>query len=45
MISIEVVFKEGEQDQQKPEAPLNDENHIGGKKIIARQIKGTVKWY
>ncbi|VDD89320.1 unnamed protein product [Enterobius vermicularis] len=41
----DVKTTEGEQDQQKPEAPLNDENHIGGKKIIARQIKGTVKWF
>uniref|UniRef100_A0A0N5AL90 CSD_1 domain-containing protein n=1 Tax=Syphacia muris TaxID=451379 RepID=A0A0N5AL90_9BILA len=39
------LFKEGEQNQQKPEAPLNDENHIDGKKIIARHIKGTVKWF
>ncbi|VDK46069.1 unnamed protein product, partial [Anisakis simplex] len=38
---------EGEQDQSKSEVPvpLNDENHIDGKQIIARQIQGTVKWF
>ncbi|VDM47742.1 unnamed protein product [Toxocara canis] len=36
---------EGEQDQPKPEVPLNDEDHIDGKHIIARHIQGTVKWF
>lgn len=30
---------------EQAEAPLNDANHIDGKKIIARGIKGTVKWF
>ncbi|MFH4980059.1 hypothetical protein AB6A40_006768 [Gnathostoma spinigerum] len=36
---------EGEEEQPKPEVPLNDENHIDGKKIVARHIQGTVKWF
>lgn len=30
---------------EKSEAPLNDADHVDGKKIIARGIKGTVKWF
>ena len=41
----DVKTTEGEQDQLKPEAPSNEENSIDGKKIIARNIKGTVKWF
>uniref|UniRef100_A0A0M3HPR1 CSD domain-containing protein n=1 Tax=Ascaris lumbricoides TaxID=6252 RepID=A0A0M3HPR1_ASCLU len=36
---------EGEQEQPKPEVPVNDENYIDGKQIIARHIQGTVKWF
>lgn len=36
---------EGHYEQPKTETPLNDENHIDGKKIVARHIQGTVKWF
>ncbi|KAL3994091.1 Cold-shock DNA-binding domain family protein [Acanthocheilonema viteae] len=36
---------EGHYEQPKIETPLNDENHIDGKKIVARHIQGTVKWF
>lgn len=35
---------EGHYEQPKIETPLNDENHIDGKRIVARHIQGTVKW-
>ncbi|OZC10098.1 cold-shock DNA-binding domain protein [Onchocerca flexuosa] len=31
--------------QLKNEMSVNDENHIDGKKIVARHIQGTVKWF
>lgn len=31
--------------EEKAEAPLNDENHIDGKKVLARGVSGTVKWF
>jgi len=37
-----------EEQSQKPAEEvekLNDENHIEGKKIVARQVSGTVKWF
>lgn len=37
-----------QQQQQQPKnesTPLQDENHIDGKKIVARHISGTVKWF
>lgn len=36
---------EGHYKQPKTDTPLNDENHIDGKKIVARHIQGTVKWF
>lgn len=36
---------EGEQEQPKQEQLLNDEDHIDGKKIVARHIQGVVKWF
>ncbi|VDN04799.1 unnamed protein product [Thelazia callipaeda] len=34
----------GEHQLSKTDRPLNDENHIDGKKIVARHIRGTVKF-
>ncbi|VDK77640.1 unnamed protein product [Litomosoides sigmodontis] len=36
---------QGHYEQLKKETPLNDGNHIDGKKIVARHIQGTVKWF